>query len=554
MTGPIKALSWEFVRRLSLTVPLIISILVLGPLSVEGLFWMAALPMGEVGITALSWHCLYLALGFILMATSLVEAYKGSYQRMFAFPVSNSFIASWMMVSAILAVVGQELLIHCLYRFTLSDWSMRAIFGDDHSLIGPCQPVFAMAISTLMAMYWCLRKFSFRKLFVCGVLVNCLGFWIGSHYYRSGFLAEARSWSTFTLLDATVCTAVIVTSWFVTWRGVARERCGDNVEHSFEKRVEVVTNWINTIIFPDGLRTHKSPEAAIAWNQWRHCGRGSALASGFGFGTLLAIMLFSSFGSRRDPEGVVVILLLIPSIVGFLTGSILGILAPPGSRERITMFLATSPLSDKRLARGLLWNAWWATLIAWGLVIIFGLLALGAAIVRVGGSSLQVQIDQLTRTSHHSLGVMILPLALLASGVLAWMLTATFVVLHWTGNHLLPLFAIVGVLAVVMGLSLLSFFIDKETIILLREGAMIAGAAVIVAGSLLGFWTAFQRKMIEPGSAALLLSFWVAESLLCWFILPAQPIHRLFLIGILMLSVSPIAMAPLAISRNRHVV
>jgi hypothetical protein len=553
MTGPIKALSWEFVRRLVLTAPLIISMVLLGPVGIEWLFWAADLPMAEADIPALTWHCVYLALGFFLMATPLVEAYKGTYQRMFAFPVSNRFIASWMMVSAILAVVGQELLVHSLYGFMLSDWSMRAIFGNNLSLIGPCQPVFAVMISILMAMCWSLKKFSFRKLFVWGVLVICLILWIGSHYYPRGFVAEAQSWMEFSILDAAVCATVIAVSWFVTTQGIARERCGDNVGLSLENRVEVMTTWIRAIIFPDGVRDHASAEAAIAWNQWRHCGRDGALAAGFGFGFLLAVLLFSSFGSRRGPEGVVAILFLIPSIVGFLTGSILGILAPPGSRERITMFLATSPLSDTRLARGLLWNAWRTTLIAWGLVVIFGLLALGAAIVRGGGSSLQVQIDQLTRSSHHSFGVMIVPVALLASGVLAWTLTATFAVLHWTGNHLVPFFAIVGVLAVVMGLALLSFFVEKETLILLREGVMMVGAAGIVAGSLLAFWTAFQRKMVKPGSAALLLSFWVVESLLCWFIVPAPSLHRLFVMGVLMLSVSPVAVAPLAISRNRHV-
>ena len=57
MTGPIKALSWEFVRRLLLTVPLIISIVLLGPLSVYGLFWLAYLPMDAADIPPLSWHC-----------------------------------------------------------------------------------------------------------------------------------------------------------------------------------------------------------------------------------------------------------------------------------------------------------------------------------------------------------------------------------------------------------------------------------------------------------------------------------------------------------------
>lgn len=553
MTGPIKALTWEFARRLVLTAPLIMSMILLGPLGIEWLFWVADLPMGEADIPALTWHCVYLALGFMLIATPLVEAYKGCHQRLFAFPVSNRFIASWMMVSAILTVVGQELLIHSLYGFTLSDWSMRAIFGDNHSLIGPCQPVFATMISMLMAMYWSLKRFSFRRLFVWGVLVIGLCFWIGSHYYPRGFVAEAQSWKEFSILDATVCAIVIAASWFVTTKGIARERCGDNIEHSLEKRVEEITNWIKAIIFPDGVRDHASPEAAIAWNQWRHCGRDAALAAGIGFGFLLAIMLFSVFGSRRGPEGVIVLMFIIPGAVGFLTGSILGVLAPPSSRERITMFLATSPMSDARLARGLLSNAWRTTLISWLMVIVFAMLGLGAAVLHKGVHVLLREVDHFTQTTDWSLGILIVPVALLASGVLAWTLTSTFAVLHWTGNHFVPFFALVGVLMVFMGLSMLSFFVDAETLAIFSESAMMIMGSGIVVGSLLAFWTSFQRKMIEPGSAALLLSFWVVESLLVWFIVPAPPLPRLFVIGVLMLSVSPVAIAPLAISRNRHV-
>lgn len=554
MTGPIKALSWEFCRRMVVTTPMIIGILLLGPLGVEGLFWIADLPMSDTGIPALSWHCVYLALGFILMATPLVEAYKGAHQRMFAFPVSNRFIATWMMMTAIVSVVGQELIVHGLYEVTLSDWSMRAVFGDDTSLIGPCQPVFAMTISMLMAMYWSLRKFSFRKLLVCGLLANCLLFWVGSHYYPRGFNAAAQSWAVFSILDTTVCVFVISVSWFVTRKGIARERCGDNIGYSLEKRVEEITTWIKSIIFPDGVRDHASPEAAVAWNEWRRCGRDAALAGGLGFGTFLAILLFCVFGSRRGLEGVVALMFIIPSALGFLSGSVLGVLAPATGRERITMFLATSPMSDARLARGLLSNAWRTTVVAWGLAIIPGMLALVAAIFRDGSVSFLVQIERFDQLSDWPFGaVMVMPMALLASAVLAWTLTVTIAVLHWTGNHLLPLFFLVGVMAHVILLMVLSFFLEKETIDLLREASMSIAALAIFAGSMFGFWLAVKRKMVEPGSAGALLSFWVVEALLVWFIVPAQPLHRLFIIGVLMLSVSPVAFAPLAISRNRHV-
>lgn len=554
MTGPIKALTWEFVRRLVATAPLIISIILLGPHGVEWLFWVADLPMDEVDIAALTWHCVYLALGFILMATPLVEAYKGSYQRMFAFPVSNQFIASWMMTSAILAVVVQELLVHSLFGFTLSNWSLRAIFGDNQSLIGPCQPIFAVMISMLMAMYWSLRKFSFRKLAVCGVLLSVQIFWFVNHYFPYGFTCQAEAWIEFSILDATICATVIVASWFVTWKGIARERCGDNIGYSLEKRVEEITTWIKSIIFPDGVRDHKSPEAAVAWNEWRRCGRDAALAGGLGFGTFLAILLYCVFGSRQGLEGVVALMFIIPSALGFLSGSVLGVLAPASGRERITMFLATSPMSDARLARGLLSNAWRTTVVAWGLAIIPGMLALVAAIFRDGSASFLVQIERFDQLSDWPFGaVMVMPMALLASAVLAWTLTVTIAVLHWTGNHLLPLFFLVGVMAHVILLMVLSFFLEKETIDLLREASMSIVAFAIFAGSMFGFWSAVRRKMIEPGSAGALLSFWVVESLLVWFIVPAPPLHRLFVMGVLMLSVSPVAFAPLAISRNRHV-
>ena len=270
MTGPVKALSWEFVRRLSTTVPLLIPIMILGPLGIEGLFWVAGLPTAGEHISDLSWHAVYLGLGFMLMAIPLVEAFKGLNQRILTFSISNALIATWMMSSAIVAVVGQELVTHWLYGFVLSDWSYRAVFGENSDLIGPCQPVFATMISLLIAMFWSLRQFSFRKLLVCGVLISGLTCWIGSHYYPNGFAAGATSWTHFTFPDAAVCAVVIVGSWFIIWRGIARERCGDNVGHSFEYRVETLSAKVRAFIFPDGLRTHESPEAAIAWNQWRH--------------------------------------------------------------------------------------------------------------------------------------------------------------------------------------------------------------------------------------------------------------------------------------------
>ena len=82
------------------------------------------------------------------------------------------------------------------------------------------------------------------------------------------------------------------------------------------------------------------------------------------------------------------------------------------------------------------------------LAVIPGLLALGAAILRDGSASFlrhMERFDQLTDWPFRA--VIIMPMALLASAVLAWTLTVTFAVLNWTGNQLLPLFVLVGIMA-----------------------------------------------------------------------------------------------------------
>lgn len=552
MTGPIRALNWEFSRRLSASLPLILAIMLLGPLGVEGLFRIADLPMDEVEITPLSWHCVYLALGFLLMVTPLVEAFRGVHQRIFALPVSNRFIATWTMTLSIVAVVGQEILIHSLYGLLLSDWSLLAIFGNGQSLTGPCQAVFATMVSMLVAIYWSLKRFSFRRLLLCGAVLASLAWWFAGHYYPDGFAGGPQPWIRFSAVDAAVCAGVIVASWIVSLRGIERERCGENVEYSLEKRVDQLANRIRSLIFSDHIRDYRSAERAIAWNQWRHCGRDAALAAGIGFGTILAVLMFNVQGSRRGLEGIVVLLFIIPGVLGFMTGSVIGILAPPNGRIGISTFLAAAPVTDAGLARGLLMNAWKTTLSAWGLTVSIGMLSLIAAIIYRGMDSLTYEINRFQQISEWPFGILILPLALLGSGVLAWMLTATFAVLHWTGNHRLPVTALVGILLWFILLMLLSFVLSEKTVAWLRAASMSIASVAIVCGSVWAFAVALRRNMLKPESVVRLMSVWFGLSVFCWYSMPVPPMNRLFVIGVLMLTVSPVAFAPLAVSGNRH--
>ena len=150
-----------------------------------------------------------------------------------------------MIISSIVAVVRQELVVHDIHEFMLSAWSMRVIFGEGSSLIGPCQPVFEVMISMLMAMYWSLKRFSFRKLSVCGVLAICLIFSIRSHYTLAESMARQSPGRASRFSTQQSVQPSIAISWFVTLKGIPCERCGDNIGNTLEKRVEEVTRRVS---------------------------------------------------------------------------------------------------------------------------------------------------------------------------------------------------------------------------------------------------------------------------------------------------------------------
>jgi hypothetical protein len=559
MTGPVKELTWEFIRRLSMTVPMLIPAMILIPMALEGLFRIVGLQIGVGDIPPLSWHCVYLVLGFMLLAVPLIEAYKGVHQRLYALPISNKVIASWMMISAVVTVVCQEVLVHWLYGFTLSEVSYVAVFGKYQSVLSTCQPIFATAVCIMMAMFWNMKFFRFRKLLVCVFVWILYISWIFSRYFPHGFhfpnrlSREPEAWMTLSVTDCVICLSIIAASWVVTYRGIVRDRCGDNVGHSFLIRAEAFTARLLAIVFPDGSRTHNSPEAAVAWHEWRSRGRDAAVAGVIGLGLLLSMIVFMGGSSRgRNPVVGVMLLLLVPGILGMLVGSVLGVLAPPASRERMTNFLATTPVSDARLARGLLRNAFRTTLIAWVLVLIPGILALVASLLYKGTAAFLVSVERLNHDPDFRLGAMTIPCVLAVSFLLAWTLTGTLAVLHWTGSRYLGLVILVAGIADFIMLFVLRFTMSEETHAIVKEATFGIVSGFIVIGSALGFGAALKRKLIEPGSAAMLLSFWVLEAVLCWLHVPAPAMHRLFLGGILILSVSPVALAPLALSRNRH--
>ena len=114
---------------------------------------------------------MYLPLSFILIATPLVKAYKSAHQRIYTLPAANRFIATWMIISSIVAVVGQELVVHGIDEFMLSNWSMRVMFREGGSLMGPCQT--SLCSDDLHAdgdVIWSMKRFSIQILFVCRVL------------------------------------------------------------------------------------------------------------------------------------------------------------------------------------------------------------------------------------------------------------------------------------------------------------------------------------------------------------------------------------------------
>lgn len=557
MSAVLRVLTWEFLRRIMTSLPLTLPWIVLGPLGVEGLFWLADLSPEDDMLPTMHWHPIYLALGFFLMATPVCEALKGIRRRLFVLPVSNRFIVGWLMSSAMSIILLQELIAHWLCTVLLSKWAQNAIFGDITWLFGPTQPVFAAATMMGITMFWNMEFFRFRKLVLYFAILMVYGWWVGSHYFPNGYHGEPHAWRTLSLLDSGVFVLIGITSWIVAVRSLSRERAGDSACETFDARFQVICDRIVSILFRDDRLAFTTPTEAIRWHEWRGSGREVVLICGACIGGFVGVFLYFMMTrqNRFDIEGAFVITTVFTSMEGFIVGLASTMWNEKNNNLKMRPFMATVPMSDASLSRALLRNKVRTTLWSWAIVLIPFLISLGTAHV-TGQLKAQFYADVSIGALDIKIPAVIALIGLTPVTLLfAWIVCGCFSCLLWTGNRMLWSF-VMGTIcfAVVLFMMTRSFLLPDDLVPVFEKATAATIAAVIVLSGLVAFAAAWKRELIFQSVAVNGAIFWAILSIVCWNLLPSDPFFRTCVCASLILAVVPFAAGPLAIARNRHAV
>ena len=99
---------------------------------------------------------------------------------------------------------------------------------------------------------------------------------------------------------------------------------------------------------------------------------------------------------------------------------------------------------------------------------------------------------------------------------------------------------------------LLQFVIPRDMVAAVKLGFLWGCAVIAMSGALAAFLAAGRLQLVSRETILLAILLWAAESTVCWWLLPLDVVYSAAVIGLLTLSVTPLAAAPLAIWWNRH--
>jgi hypothetical protein len=472
--------------------------------------------------------------------------------RLWALPLPTRALVGWPMLWGTSAMA--------LAWLVLAGGALRPC-GFEVALWWPAV-VLAAALAWLQAVAWSPFPLSWlRPLAAVGILTA-----IAVAPLFCGAL-DVPEWVTLTGLAA-----LLPAAYFVAVAGVARARRGD-------VRPVDWTAWLARFDperYLEGRRPFASAGRAQLWMEWRRAGR-SAL---FGVGCCLVIWLpllpsMASFLDEASAAGLPVVppflrgvdnlwlaaasLLWLPLILATAAAGELGELGGRSRRPALSSFLATRPVTCWDLVRAKLQAAAWSTLATWLLVAAGFLLWLA-----VSGryAEMAASFDVLRRQT--AAGPFWCGLALLVGGavLLTWLQMVQGLWLGLSGrNWVRTGFSLL--MGALMGLVMFYVWLWKspgywETFHTLLP--WLAAAAVVLKAAAAG-WAlreAARRRLVPARVLVGLPVAWLVVAaglfaLLRWLVPSGLlPASGLVLGIVLLLPLTRLALAPLALAWNRH--
>jgi hypothetical protein len=544
MRSPTAALLWEIWRRNRVAAAVVVAATAAGRL-----LDFAEQPTDDPSsIIALLWMVSFLFLFGIFSCTEAAGTRGiGSFpRRLFTLPVSSLRLAAVPTVAGILAVE----LLYLLWLAPLSrGGSLSPLF------VAVCLAAFMVFFQ---AVFWTLDRLGPLRLMIAGAVAVAVA---GVGLLPSWPPSPPPPWRTEAAVG-TVLAALAVAVFLLTWRHLARVRCGGGGVRAY--RLEPILASAATI-WPRPRTRFASPAAAQFWFEWRCSGLVLPVLVG---GVLVAVIAPLSWFAQDDASGSLRLLLgtlATPVILAIPVG--MAFARPSFWSEDLSVpaFTAIRPLTNEQIVAVRIKVAAASVAISWLLVVGFAAawLSLWANLDSV--SQLAIQWWAFHERSVSSVYGM--AAAILAAGVvLTWRCMVSRLWSGLSGSRPLFMASVMSVvLAVFAGMV---FAADRLPGWVLGDPARMAAvvwllAVAVVAKCGLAAWS--WRRTAARG----LGQYWLvwaagtacvlALAMLLWNVVRiyvALDIYRfqslMILAALLAVPLGRIGLAPSSLARNRH--
>lgn len=545
MASTWTALSWHFARQAVPMLLIMLLAMVLGPLSIKGLFALSHLTT-ELDFLSEThrFYFNYVPMAFLFFLAVVFTGQDGIRNSVYPMPVSTGGLVAWQLTLAVVVVAAQNLIVVSAYGI---------LFSADWPILVPTMLMIAGAVLA-HAIVWSLYDISLARLAGCGVVIAAFVGWCAWLHFPGGWKSEPQLLTELTASTWLILVTVVVTSWWAALHMIRKHRCGETRISSPSGDVLRKLDDLLLDRFSSEQPELANGQTALAWHEWRR-GRLISIVVGVamaGIPVFVSCVSINNSRSFKYLEGCVAVTCLLAVATGLVGGQVASAgIWSSSTVGGMTKFLATAPLSDRDIGRTVLRSMFRACGVMWLLVVLAGMTV---------PSFMYLTADEPTRTTwlrevwfYEAHGAAAVPVVIVLSSLVAWTVSGSFGGLVMTGRQVL-ISSVVFTLTTggFLGLFVIKYVLPESA----REPA-ITGAGVVagLAAAALTAWLfakAKQKQFVDSRTIVIGGAIWLCVSVLLVSTLPFETVWQAVACGFATLSVAPFASAPLAISWNRH--
>ena len=485
-------------------------------------------PLGSDELTVIILHLVMVYVSAALFGTAVFGA-QGRVSQLYVYPLRSSAIVAWRLLPAMFIVFLQ---------MVVCGFALNLLFEVNWPVWGPALTA-AVTVAAIYAGAWLTDRAVGWSVVAMAVVGAVIGIWFRSRY-GDPFSAPMQYWREVTAGDLLTLLAMAAASYWIAVVAVSRNRRGEPpISIGLMDRL----GRLSERVWPKLDQRLDTPVRAFASSQWRQKGWAGPL----GMLLIFVVGVTSWLVFSRDPAEALSLALAggvaALTLLGFISGVLLGNFGPNDASTVMGHFLATRPISDAEMARATLRSVAKSVVLTWVIWAVSCAVVFGCIAGFGSGPSLEWPRD---------FSWWYLPFTLLVP----WMTAGAFATLGLIGQPKFFLRLLFGLVTGLIAVSLTSKFLPPGArwLLLLWIFAII-GTALVVLG-LWVFAAARRRGLIQAPAHWTCATAWIVGTLVIALQVPSANYPRVFVYllisGIVALIFIPVAAAPLAISANRH--